>query len=417
MKRFILLGLLVLMMIPLTAVAQERSDVEVSLQRHEPFPAEPGTYTDVYLLVKNNFEVAKNLQLEFIPEYPFTIATGDNALKKLGDLDSLKDTFAVVQYRVDIAPDAINKNYNFTVYSSTFDGKGKVKWEFPIAVRGSDASVTLESYLFTPKEIKPGETANLDLVLRNTGQGDVKDLDVTLDFDDGSVTTIGSGTTKRINRIETGKSAEVSFNLIIDGSSPVEVKNIPVNLQYRDRLNTKFNRSTNLGMIVKAHPTLGLRLDSTTLKSSEETGDVSVQVVNSGIVDLRYVTLELLDSMEYEVLSYANDVYIGNLDSDDFEIAEFKIKPKVKEPMLKFKVDFKDPYNTDYEQDYDLPLRIITPEELGEQKNNTGIIVLILIAGAVVAYLFYRSRKRKRHLAHRESHSHPPQKTTKRKRR
>jgi len=394
MKKLLVL-LLILSTLP---VAFAGPDVEVTLQRYEPFPAEPGTYTDVYLLISNKRGLAVDLAIEFVPEYPFSLSPGDDPKHFIGNLDALQENYAVVKYRVNIAPDAINKDYNFTILHNLGDQRTKIKSEFPLTVKGADASITLDGYDFTPKEIKPGETALLKLHLKNTGSGNVKDIDVSLDFSDTKVSTIGSGTTKRIPRLKPGERAEIDFEIIVDGSATVRVVDIPVKLAFKDYLNSKYEQTTNLGMIIKAAPELKVRLDDTDIIEQQTPGEISIQVINSGIVDLRYLTIELEKSPNYDILSYANDVYIGNLDSDDFEIANFKIHPKKRNPNLKFRVDFKDPYNTDYSQDYEIPLRVITPAQLGEKKSYTSSILIVLAIVCVGLYFYNRSRKRKKQL-------------------
>jgi len=235
--------------------------------------------------------------------------------------------------------------------------------------------------------------ANLTLWLKNTGKGSVKDIDVTLNFEDSKISTIGSGTTKRVSRLGPGQTSAVNYQVIVDGSAEITVVDIPINLQFRDALNTEFNTMTNLGMIIKTTPELGIRLDDTTITKRNTVGDVSIQVVNSGIVDVGYVNLYLDVSTDYEILSYASDVYIGNLDSDDFEIADFRIKPLVANPLLQFRLSYKDPYNTDYDQLHTLPLRIISAKDLGQQQSSAWTIVLVLLViGAGVWY--YRKRKK-----------------------
>ncbi len=376
----------------------DQADVEVSLQRYEPFPAEPGTYVDVYLLVSNNVGIAEGLQVELVEEYPFTLPPGISKKKTIGNLDALRETYAVVQYRVNIAPDAINKDYNLTAYSSTGDGKSKVKWEFPVTVKGSDASVTLDSYTLDPKQVRPGETAELVLTLKNTGRGNVKDLDVTLNLQGQQITTLGSGTTKRINRLGPEESAQIPFTLMVDGSAPIKLVEVPVQLQFRDYLNTAFNRTSSLGLVVQARPEVGARIDGSDIKQIGVPGEVSIQVVNSGVVDVRYVNLNLMESPDYELLSYTDEVYIGNLDSDDFEIAQFKIRPLVDDPELKLGLKFKDPYNQDFSTTHQLRLRILTDEELGVENGGWMPLILMLVLGigAIVGYRAYKARRHKK---------------------
>ncbi|RMD57961.1 LPXTG cell wall anchor domain-containing protein, partial [Candidatus Woesearchaeota archaeon] len=72
--------------------------------------------------------------------------------------------------------------------------------------------------------------------------------------------------------------------------------------------------------------------------------------------------------------------------------AEFIIKPKKAQFELKAEAEFKDPYNKDFARKYALPLKIITPKDLGEESNTLKLAILILItAGA--GYYWYKKRK------------------------
>jgi hypothetical protein len=112
-------------------------------------------------------------------------------------------------------------------------------------------------------------------------------------------------------------------------------------------------------------------------------------------VNLKYVTVRLTQTPDYEVLSPSNEAYVGNLDSDDFETVDFTIKPLVESPRLSVQLEFKDPYNLDFSQQYDLPLRIITAKELGQKKTPWVAIVVGLLVVAGIIY-WWRKGKKKR---------------------
>ncbi|MBW2986684.1 hypothetical protein KY333_04920, partial [Candidatus Woesearchaeota archaeon] len=91
-----------------------------------------------------------------------------------------------------------------------------------------------------------------------------------------------------------------------------------------------------------------------------------------------------------------NEEYIRNMDSDDFETIEFLIKPKTDSTRLNVVMDFKDPYNKEYSQTYDLPLRIVSTAELGQSSFPWGTTFVVLLVIAGIIYWWYRRRKKKK---------------------
>ena len=60
------------------------------------------------------------------------------------------------------------------------------------------------------------------------------------------------------------------------------------------------------------------------------------------------------ESEKYEIVSPA-EVYVGNIDSDDYETADFKIslnKVKEKEVILPLSLEYKDANNNEYKTGY-----------------------------------------------------------------
>jgi len=72
----------------------------------------------------------------------------------------------------------------------------------------------------------------------------------------------------------------------------------------------------------------------------ETTGTVSIKFVNKGATDARFLNIILKKSDDYETIS-SDNVYIGDLDSDDYETADFKINVKrLKSSKLNIPVHF-----------------------------------------------------------------------------
>ena len=387
-KITLILALLVLCATSVFAVGG--AEVKASILRYEPAPAEQGNTVDVWMQLSNAGTKADRVAIKFVPEYPFSLPTGQAEEIDVGVLAATESK--VVKYTLFIDGSAPNGDRNVTFLYKYGSIDEWAKLETPITLQTQNAVLIVDAYKVTPSPIVPGQTVNLELTLRNSGRINVKNVDVSIDLDDGTFSTLGSGAKQRIDSIPSGESETLTFKLASDTSTEVKVYGVPVTLSYQDSRNKQYNDTAKISLVVNAQPELSLTVDNTDFADKSSPGKATIKIVNKGVVNLKYVTVTLGEHPSYEILSSSNENYVGNLDSDDFETAEFTIKPLVETPLLLVKVDFKDPYNVDYSKTYEMPLRIITAADLGQGGSSTWmIVVVVLLAGA--GYWYYRRRK------------------------
>ncbi len=366
--------------------------LKASILRYEPAPAEQGNTVDVWVQLSNQGTKAERVAVKFVPEYPFSLPEGAQGEFDVGTVAAIENK--VVKFTLYIDPNAPNgdRNVKFMYKYGTID-----EWailEAPITIQTQDAVLVIDNYAVNPSPIVPGQTFLVKLLLRNAGRIAIKNLDISIDLEDGDFSTIGTGTKKRIDYVPYGETEEISFQMASDTSTAVKVYSVPVSLSYQDDKGKQHTDSAKISLVVNAEPEISLTVDSTDFKSKTSPGTFSLKIVNKGIVDMKYVTLKLIETPDYDVLSSSNEEYVGNLDSDDFETVDFTIKPNVAEPRLQLQLEFKDPYNVDFKQKYDLPLRIITKSELGNGGFPWGLVFLaLLVVGGII---YWRVRKKKK---------------------
>ena len=105
---------------------------------------------------------------------------------------------------------------------------------------------------------------------------------------------------------------------------------------------------------------------------------------------------------DYEIIS-AKDVYIGNIDSDDYETADFEIyvdsdaSGDVKIPVH---YEYMDSNNNKYYVDDNLILRLFTEEETEKygngQANSKALYVIGAIVVVVLLFIGWRILRRKK---------------------
>ncbi len=388
--------LMILMVVSTASVfaARQGPIISADILKYEPAPVEPGGYLEVWISVNNEGTTSEDFKIEFFPEYPFALAEGENEMKTLQALPTREN--AVIKYRLVVAHDAPNKDMPLKFQYQFGQSVVWTRLDSDISIRTAGAILTVAEYTTTPEKVRPGDFITVDLTVKNSGQITVKDIDVRLDLDESVIAPIGSGNTKRINEILPGATGKVSFTLIADTSAEIKVYSIPLKLEYKDIRNAEYDDETRISLVMSAEPDLAVIIDSSEITSKDKVGTVTLKVINKGITDLKYLNARLVSTDQYEVLSSSNEEYIGNMDSDDFETIEFLIKPKTDNARLNVVVDFKDPYNKEYSQTYDLPLRIVSTAELGQSSFPWGTTFVVLLVITGIIYWWYRRRKKKK---------------------
>ena len=387
-----ILTIIAIMVLCATSVlAVGGAEIKASILRYEPTPAEQGNTVDVWIQLTNAGTKAERVAIKFQPEYPFTLPSGQRGEIDVGVIAATEST--VEKFTVYIDPNAPNGDATIEFW---YKFGAVAEWnvfEDMITLQSQDSVVVIDEYTVKPSPVVPGQLFEVELTLRNEGRIGVKNVDVAIGIDGGEFSTIGTGAKQRISYIPAGETATVKFKLASDTTTMVRLYSVPVSLTYQDERNKVYMDTARFSLIVNDDPEISLTVDGTDFEKKTKPGTVSLKIVNKGVVDLKYVTVKLAKTGDYDILSPSNEAYVGNLDNDDFESVEFIIKPLVKEPRLQVVLEFKDPYNTPFMQSHDLPLRIITAKELGKEKSK---LVPILLTVLVIAGIWYWRKKKKK---------------------
>jgi hypothetical protein len=160
-----------------------------------------------------------------------------------------------------------------------------------------------------------------------------------------------------------------------------------------------------MGIVIGAKPDLSITLDDSEIYESSKSGEIVVKVVNKGVTDIKLMNMKLMPSNKYRILSN-DEVYIGNIDSDDYETADFKLfieKSKEKQIKVPVVLEYKDANNNDFKETIELTLDLysaLEAKKFGLKKGN-GFVGNLVIAIIVVAGLFIYRKWRK----HKKKHA------------
>ncbi len=192
---------------------------------------------------------------------------------------------------------------------------------------------------------------------------------------------------------------------MVDADADNKPYKIPITITYSDLFGQNFSQSNIVGIAVYDEPEYIVNLEESDIYVDGNKGRVIISISNTGPSDINYLTLKLLDSEDYEILS-TDTIYVGNLESDDFETAEYDlfVKTDKKNVPLQLKMTYKDNYNNDFEKKIVLPgMKIFTQGEavkfgLVKANSKAGMILPLMIFGLMAlfwVYMFIDLRKNK----------------------
>ena len=381
------------------------ANIRASLLSQTPDPVAPGRYVELRFQIENlGTYKAENLVFELVPEYPFSLDPGDTVTRKLGTLygRAIGDTAATLYYKVRVDANALEGNNIIKLKYSVDNGDSWSYFnDFTVRLQGDTSQVGISSVKADPERLVPGQETLATITVSNLGESFIQDVAVKLDL--SAITTpfapVNSATEKKVKTIAAGKSADFVFSLITLGSAESNIYKVPVLITYSDSTGTSHTKSDYISLMVGTSPDITVLLDKQTFYTSGAKGDITVKFVNKGVTNAKFMNVKIKPSDSFELLS-PDTVYLGKLDSDDFETADFTIyaKPTSEKYLaVPISIDYTDANNQAYHKDINLQVRLYSGSELkryGFSKGSpiVGIIIVLAIVGG--GYYLYRRRKK-----------------------
>ena len=268
---------------------------------------------------------------------------------------------------------------------------------FLITLAAVHAQIAIESFSSNPNAVQPGEEIEVEINLENVGEDDIENILVSLDLTDLPFAPIESSTEKIIDEIRDGDQETVSFQLVALSSAEAKTYKVPVTLTYENT-----TKSSLISLEVTTDANVNILLESSDLVIVDEQGAVTIKMVNEGLTQVKFLQVSLLESSQYDILS-PSSVYVGEIDTGDFETEEFTILPKTEDPELKFKLEYRDTNNQAFEEEQKITVKVYSAEDavklgLVKQSNSfTGILIFVVIALALGAWIRRKIKKKNVH--------------------
>jgi hypothetical protein len=223
-----------------------------------------------------------------------------------------------------------------------------------------------------------------------------------LNLDGLPIATLRGTNEEVVSFLDAGERTTLEFTVVAEPDAASSLYKLPVELTYNDRLGTIYTRNDTVGIIIGGVPELLAYVDTSDVYGSSQTGEVTVRFVNHGVTDIKFLRASVLESDTYAVLSQP-EVYVGNVDSDDYETASFDLAlervkgSQVGVPLL---LEYRDANNNLFEEQVDVVLRLYSSSQakklgLKEGSGFGGFLIMLLIVGGGL-YGYRRWKKKKK---------------------
>lgn len=215
---------------------------------------------------------------------------------------SLTDNF-----RISVAKTTLAGNYNVVLTAKIYDKNGSLldtqNLNYTIIVTNDlDASgLVIDSWNVSKEPVKPGDTFELTVNLKNKSGIDIKDAELELTGLDSSKFILDKGFTKQYLNIENGRTGSVKFSLIAQKGIAYVRETLGLSLSYTlDKNKPELSRNTTTSIILKCEPAA----DS----ASSEFGahDLSVVGYNTSVAEIKNgtkfsLTVEVKNNSKYDI--------------------------------------------------------------------------------------------------------------------
>ena len=376
------------------------NSLKISLIKYDPYPVSPGSDFNIWVQVKNiGDNDVSGASIEFIPEYPFSIKTGESAVKYPGTIREGDEI--VYKYAVHVDRDAF-VGTNTIELGYRVDGTF-TKREFDIEV-GSEVvdargTVQLENCVVSPEALIPGDTATVTLKLTNSAS----EYTIEMDGSDYSMNAqiqsaelsgesemieVTSEPYYNVGIIGPGDSLELPFTIQVKNNTPDGTYLLKFKLEGSARL-----YSLNLKIPVTVDSSSIDAVLSETLELNP--GRIILSVANNRPNTVNAVTIIPDGNATFEPAEY----FIGTMESDELFTVKFDMKEENDLTDINFKLRFKNGNNW-HETDA-LTVALKDQRSPHTQKRETQVdLTVIAILAAVLAtvsgfFIFMRHRRAK----------------------
>ncbi len=268
---------------------------------------------------------------------------------------------------------------------------------FSVLLMANVSAINIDQVETSPSTVEPGNRATIELKIENNLENTIQDVIVKLDLSSSDMPISPAGSsTQTIDEIRYDDKENIEFDVIVLPNAKPGIYKIPVLIEYDDE-----TKEDVISFIVDTNAKLSISIDNPDFIVGDRS-TIDVKIVNKGLADIQFLNVKLGHSAFYDIIS-TNDVYIGDLDSDDYDTAEFDLK--INYPLagrnlpIKVYIEYADALNNIHSDVQSVEIDIYTQKEAKDlgliQTSNTPFVITGIVV-LIIAFVIYRKIKKRR---------------------
>lgn len=268
------------------------------------------------------------------------------------------------------------------------------------------AAVSITDVTSSPTEVVPGEVVSITIEIENIFEDYVYNLNVKLDLsgEDVPFAPYQSSSEKFLDELRDGNKEDFKFKLITLPETHTGIYKIPVEISYNyegeNDTVLEGQKQELISITVNSEPELKVYLDDSMILIKGKENTVTLKIINSGLSDIKFLYVTPSDATGLKFIS-EKEQYVGDIDSDDFDNAEYSIIVNADAPnsiTLLVTLNFMDATNKEFTETTNLVLKTYSLKEARGfgLVDKPKIIPYLVIFGLFVIYIVYRFLKKRK---------------------
>ncbi|HII00908.1 TPA: hypothetical protein HA351_04405 [Methanosarcinaceae archaeon] len=379
--------------------------LEIEVAEITPNPARPGEDLLIRINIENTGnDPAENVKIgieeldPFIFKYSTSKVYGSGTnTERIFKIDQIRQRSKVelnFHYRVDSRATSGVQQLEFTVE----DGNGiSFSKRIPILVEGNPDLVLVGTQIIpaglvesenpSTDSLVPNQEFYLRTTVKNAGNGDAKNVRVSLDMNGSSPIITLEDNVRFLEKLEAGSSENLSFKLLLGSNAEVQPYKLPLRITASNEAETlQIDKAQEIGINVLNQA----RINIASLKFDPEIPvkgqkvSMIVRLENVGEGEARFVKakLEGLDA------SGSTSAFLGRLDKDDDAPAVFTFIPgKTGEHEVTLLVEYQDDFGQ-HQLSEDLKVNVIN-----DSNSKLPLLIGVLVVLAVAVFFMKKKGK------------------------
>jgi len=258
---------------------------------------------------------------------------------------------------------------------------------------------------YDPSPAQPGQYVTIYLKVENRGD-EIKDALYKLEPEYPFSLKPGEDPERYFGTIGSYQQILLEYDLFVAEDAPEGTYPIKIKLCTDENCTTSVEKEIEITVQTGGTPGIEVGLEDFDIFSGGKRGKVTIHVVNRGDLDVKYLVIELLPTEQFDIISPSR-IYIGEMESDDFETAEFEIyvhenvaKDVSQKIQLPVYLDYTDANDKKYSESQSVYLKVYSQSDLikmglKRDYDKTKQYFILGVSAIVALFLIYRFYKKR----------------------